>query len=187
LSKFGEFCTAEVDRYRSYLLLLARMNLNGEPQRKIEPSDVVQQTLLEAHAARERLPADEEELCAWLRTALANNIRDQRKHLRRQKRDPAREKSLEAALAESSQRLADQAATLQPSPSQQAMRAENLLRLAAALWKLPEAQRDTIILHHLQGWTISQTAERLGKTDAAIAGLLHRGLRELREILGSRE
>ena len=66
------------------------------------------------------------------------------------------------------------------------MRQEDLLQLADALWKLPAAQRDAIVLHHLQGWTLSETAKRLDKTDAAVAGLLHRGLRKLRELLSER-
>ena len=177
---------AGLEKCRSYLLLLARLNLEDGPRGRIESSDVVQQTLLEAHEQRDKLPQNADELCAWLRTGLANNIRDQQKHLRRQKRDIRREQSLEAALAASSQRLAEQAATLQPSPSQQAMRAEDLVQLASALWHLAETQREAIVLHHLQGWTISQTAQRLDKTDAAIAGLLHRGLRQLRALLGSK-
>ncbi len=174
---------AGLEGCRSYLMLLARMNLEDGPKGKIEPSDVVQQTLLEAHAQRDKLPQNADELCAWLRTALANNIRDQRRHLRRQKRDVACERSLDAVLAASSQRLAERAATLNSTPSQQAMRAEEMVRLAGALWRLPEAQREAVILHHLQGWTISQTAQRLSKTDPAIAGLLHRGLRQLRMLL----
>jgi RNA polymerase sigma-70 factor (ECF subfamily) len=159
------------------------MSLDRATKAKVEASDVVQQTLMEAYAQRERLPDGADELCAWLRTALANNIRDQRKHLRRQKRDAARERSLDAALTASSQKLAGQMTTLRPSPSQAVMRAEEMVRLAAALWQLSEGQREAIVLHHLQGWTISQTAEKLGKSDAATAGLLHRGLRQLREIL----
>ncbi len=63
------------------------------------------------------------------------------------------------------------------------VRNEDLLRLADALTQLPAAQREAIILHHLQGASLTETAERLGRTDAAVAGLLHRGLRKLREVL----
>jgi RNA polymerase sigma-70 factor (ECF subfamily) len=161
------------------------MNLERVIPSKIEASDVVQQTLLEAHGARDRLPTNEDELCTWLRVALANNIRDERRRLRRQKRDAAREQSLEIALNNSNDRLAEQAATLQPSPSQQAIHAEQVLRLANAVWQLPDAQRDAVMLHHLQGWTISQSAQSLGKSEAAVAGLLHRGLRQLRTVLTS--
>lgn len=173
---------APLEQYRSYLLLLARMHLEG-PRERIEPSDVVQQTLLEAHAQAARLPSVEGELAAWLRAALANNIHDARRHLRRKRRDVARERSLADQLHASSQMLDGKLAALESSPSHQAMRQEDLLRLADSLWNLPAAQRDAIVLHHLQGWTLSETAKQLDRTDAAVAGLLHRGLRKLRELL----
>lgn len=69
------------------------------------------------------------------------------------------------------------------SPSQQAVRNEDLRRLAEALTQLPEAQREAIVLHHLQDRSLSETARSLGKTDAAVAGLLHRGLKRLRELM----
>lgn len=183
MSESGNAETPVVEQYRSYLLLLARMHLAGGTRERVEPSDVVQQTLLEAHLQAAKLPASPSERTAWLRTALANNIRDARKNLRRKKRDVARERSLEDQLQASSQQLDGNLAALQSSPSRQAMRHEDLLRLADALWKLPAGQRDVIMLHHLQGWTLSETAKRLEKTDGAVAGLLHRGLRKLRELL----
>lgn len=172
-----------IEQFRSYLLLLARLQLDDAPRAKIEPSDIVQQTLLEAHQQRERLPRASGELGAWLRVALANNLRDARKQLRRQKRDVARERSLDLQLDESSRQLGHQLAALQATPSQQAMRQEDLLRLADALWQLPAPQRDAVVLHHLQGWSLSETAAKMAKTPAAVAGLLHRGLRKLREFL----
>ena len=64
-----------------------------------------------------------------------------------------------------------------------AIRNEDLLRLADALLQLAEAQREAILLHHLQGWKIGEVAEHLDRTEAAVAGLLHRGLRKLRELM----
>jgi RNA polymerase sigma-70 factor (ECF subfamily) len=177
----------ELDRYRSYLLLLARVHLEHQKRQKIEASDVVQQTLFEAYQQRAKLPANEEQLCAWLRTALANNLRDQRKFNRRLKRDVQREQSQDEALMASSRRLVQRAVTLRPTPSQAAMRAEDVVRLAEALWQLPPAQREAIIRHHLEGCPLSETAEKLGKSEAAVAGLLHRGLRQLRKTLTANE
>lgn len=173
------------EQYRSYLLLVARMSLDRSLRGKIDASDIVQQTLLEAHAQRARLPRAADELCLWLRTTLANNLRDQQRYLRRRKRDITREQPLDAPLAASSQKLLDRALAGEPSPSRCAMRAEEVLRLAQALWQLPEAQREAIVLHHLEGRTLSQIAQELGKSEAAVAGLLHRGLRTLRKLLDS--
>jgi len=168
------------DRYRSYLLLLARMQLDNRPRQRVDASDVVQQTLLEAHQKRSQFHGNEADMAAWLRVALANNIRDALRKLRRQKRDVARERSLEVAVDESSQRLGEWLAADTSSPSMRAIRNEDLLRMSDALLRLPEAQRDAVVLHHLYGWTISEVSQRLERTDAAVAGLLHRGLRKLR-------
>jgi RNA polymerase sigma-70 factor (ECF subfamily) len=172
-----------VEQYRSYLLLLARMQLDARARHKVEASDVVQVTLLEAHAKRQQFSGDDDGFAAWLRKALANNIRDALRRARRQKRDVRRERSLEAALEQSSARLAACLAAGQSSPSRQAVRNEELLRLSDALLSLPEAQREAVTLHHLQGWTLGEVAAHLDRTDAAVAGLLHRGLRRLRELM----
>ena len=65
-----------VEQYRSYLLLLARLQLEARRQHKVEASDVVQHTLLEAYRQRQQFVGDEAGFAAWLRQALANNIRD---------------------------------------------------------------------------------------------------------------
>jgi RNA polymerase sigma-70 factor (ECF subfamily) len=172
-----------LERYRTYLLLLARMQLDPRPQLKVDASDVVQQTLLEAHAGLQQLPRDEDRRLAWLRRALANNLRDALRAVRRAQRDARREQSLDAALEESSARLGNCLAADQSSPSQRAVRNEDLLRLADAIAALPEGQREAVVLHHLQGWTLSEVAQRLARSEPAVAGLLHRGLRRLRELM----
>jgi RNA polymerase sigma-70 factor (ECF subfamily) len=175
-----------LDRYRSYLLFLARLQLDSRAQSKLDPSDVVQQTLLEAHAKSFQFEGDEQALAAWLRAALANNLRDALRALRAGKRDLARELSLELAIEQSSLRLADVLAAAQPSPSRLASQQEELLRMADALVELPEAQREAVVLHHLQGWPLSEIALRLGRTEPAVAGLLHRGLKRLRCLMEDR-
>ena len=176
-----------VGQYRSYLLILARMQLDPRVQCQVEASDIVQLTLLEAHAKQQQFIGDEAGFTAWLRKALANNIRDALRRVRRQCRDVNRERSLEAALEQSSSRLAGCLAAAQSSPSKQAVRNEDLLRLADALLELQEAQREAVVLHHLQGWTLSEVAAHLGRSDAAVAGLLHRGLRRLRDIMNEKK
>ncbi len=172
-----------LEEFRSYLLLLARMQLGPGPRNRIDPSDIVQQTLLEAHAKADQFEGGDSALAAWLRQALVNNLRDAWRALRKGKRDIAREQALPEALEQSSVRLEGMLAAAQSSPSQQAVRNEDLLRLANALTRLPDAQREAIVLHHLQGCSLAETARSLGRTDASIAGLLHRGLKELRRLM----
>jgi RNA polymerase sigma-70 factor (ECF subfamily) len=187
MSREGESPKRSLEQFRSYLLLLARMQLDPGPRNRIDPSDVVQQTLLEAHARAEQFHGDDSALAAWLRQALVNNLRDAWRALRRERRDVRREQSLDEAVEQSSLRLEGMLADPHSSPSQQAVRNEDLLRLADALTRLPEAQREAVVLHHLQGHTLAETSVRLGRTDAAVAGLLHRGLKKLRELMTTGE
>src|SRR5207244_272650 len=77
-----------LDRYRKYLELLARVQTDRRLQGKIDLSGVVQQTLLEAHGMLPRFHAkSEEEIAAWLRRILANNLADEVRKLKTAKRD----------------------------------------------------------------------------------------------------
>jgi RNA polymerase sigma-70 factor, ECF subfamily len=170
-----------LERFRAYLHLLARLQLDARLAGKIDLSGVVQQTLWEAHRAP--APPDDAGLAALLRRLLANNLTDEVRRCHAARRDVDRERSLEAALEASSARLGAFLAAEQSSPSQQAQRHEELLRLADALDRLPDAQRQAVELHYLQGWPLAAVAEHLGRGKPAVAGLLHRGLDKLREWL----
>jgi RNA polymerase sigma-70 factor (ECF subfamily) len=170
-----------VEDYRDYLRLLARMQLDPRLQGKIDPSDVVQQTLVKAHQHRDQFHGDNEaERAGWLRRILANTLIDAARKFQRELR---LERSLEQAVDASSARLEAWLAAEQSSPSEQADRQEQLLHLARALGELPDDQRTVVELHHLRGLSVAEVAGGLGKTDAAVAGLLRRGLKKLRELL----
>jgi RNA polymerase sigma-70 factor, ECF subfamily len=176
------------DRFRSYLLLLARARLDARLRAKLDASDVVQQTLLEAHRDQAQFQGRTTgEQAAWLRQVLARNLANAARDLGRQKRDAGRERSLEGALAESASRLEMWLAAEQSSPSQRAAHNEDVLRLADALAALPDAQREAVEMHYWQGLKLADVAQRLGRTTASVAGLLQRGLKELRQRLAEPE
>jgi RNA polymerase sigma-70 factor (ECF subfamily) len=175
---------AAIEPYRKYLHLLAELHLDRRLRGKLEPSNVVQQTMLRACSSlAEVRDARPEVLVAWLRRILARTLADAVKHYERDKRDVGLERSLEAELVRSASGFAAWLAADQTSPSGRAERNEELLRLVEALAELPEATREVVVLKHCQGWTLPQIAERTGRTVPSVASLLRRRLEELRKGL----
>src|SRR6516162_9821571 len=170
----GDELAGRLESFRNYLLLLARVQL--------DPDDLVQQTLARALEKRDRFRGtDDAQRAAWLRTLLSRTLIDAARKLAR---GGGVARSLEAALEQSSARLEAFLAADQTSPSGQVERQERLLRLADALAILPADQRRAVELKHLQGLALVEVARRMGRTVPAVAGLLQRGLRALREDLG---
>jgi RNA polymerase sigma-70 factor (ECF subfamily) len=173
-----------LEEYRDYLLVLARATLAHRLQSKLDPSDAVQQTLLRAHECRDQFRGGTEaERAAWLRRILANVLAGSVRAFATAARDIEVEQSLAAALDGSSARLEGWIAADHSSPSEQVTRGEQLLRVAGALARLPEDQRRAVELHHLQGCTLAEVAEVMGRGNRAVAGLLLRGMRRLRQLL----
>jgi RNA polymerase sigma-70 factor, ECF subfamily len=184
MSEIPEPESPPLEQYRSYLLLLARLQLEGPWRHQVDASDVVQQTLLEAHQ-QPSMPEGSSDRAAWLRRALANNIRDALRFLRRKKRDIRRQQSLDAEGEQGGPAIVEKLAASLATPSQLAVREEELLKLSEILLGLPSAEREAIVLHHLQGRPLREVAERLGRSTGAVAGLLHRGLRRLKQQMHS--
>jgi RNA polymerase sigma-70 factor (ECF subfamily) len=171
-------------RFRAYLRLLAGLQLGPRLRGKVDASDLVQQTLLEACQKWEQFRGSSEgERLAWLRCILAHNLADIRRDFGRAKRDIERERSLEAALAGSSLRLGQFLLAPEPSPSQKAEGHERALQVADALALLPEPQREALVLRYWEEWPLAEIARHMERTHDAVASLLKRGLRRLRILL----
>jgi RNA polymerase sigma-70 factor, ECF subfamily len=171
-----------LEKYRAYLHLLATLQLSRRLQAKIEPSDIVQQTLVQAIGGCGQFRGrTEAETAAWLRKILAHQLANAYRDWGRQKRDLRRERSIHADLEQSASRLGSWLAADQTSPSQGAIASEEAVELANALAELPEAQRQAVALHHFEGWTLDQIGEHLGRSPAAVAGLIKRALQALRQ------
>ena len=179
-----EFDLRPLEHFRAYLRLLARLQLDPCLRAKLDPSDVVQQTLLQAHQALDQFQGrGDVELAAWLRQILARNLANALRYYGQARRDLAREQPVEQAVEASSVRLEAFLAADHSSPGQRAERNEQVLRLAEALAELPGAQGEAVTLHYLQGRPLAEIARRLDRTPAAVMGLLHRGLTRLRSRL----
>jgi RNA polymerase sigma-70 factor (ECF subfamily) len=174
-----------LEAYRDYLRLLAGIQLDPRLRGKLDPSDVVQETLVRAHEKADQFRGSSEaERTAWLRQILANQLAAAvRRYLDAGKRDAGRERSVHAAVEDSSARLEALLAADQSSPSERVVRHEELGRLAAALGALPEDQRRAVELHHLHGLPVEEVARELERSDSAVGGLLRRGLKRLRELM----
>src|SRR5271157_5333746 len=123
-----------LEAFRGYLRLLARLQLDPALRSKLDPSDIVQETLMQAHLKQDQFRGQTDgEKAAWLRAILANQLAEAVRHYNRQVRDIALEQSIAAVLQESSLRLEKCLVDCNGSPTERLMRQESLFFLAAAL------------------------------------------------------
>lgn len=176
-----------LEEFRGRLLALAREGWDEALRAWGEPSDMVQNTLVEALERRQQFrgqtPA---QLAVWLRVTLAHNMADAIRRVKRQKRDYRLERRLEATFEASSARLGDGLAADDPSPSKWAVIQEDLARLAHALAQLPDDQAEAVTLHQVRGLSLAETASRMERSEASVAGLYHRGVSRIRKLMAER-
>lgn len=175
-----------LELYRCYLRLLARVEIGQSLQAKVDASDLVQDTLLEAHRHFPTFQGTSEtQFACWLRQIMAANLANLlRRYLGTQGRDVRLERELNIRLDQSSRLLDRGLADRGSSPSQQASRREQAVLLADALEQLPEDYREVLVLRHLEGLTFPQVAQRMGRSLDSVEKLWVRGLAQLRQIVG---
>jgi RNA polymerase sigma-70 factor (ECF subfamily) len=175
----------DLGRYRAYLLaLLARLGLPAYLRPELDSSGVVQNTLLQAHQARARLEAmSEGARLAFLRQTLRHDLIDEIRRTRFRLLKEGRIRSLEAHLLDASGRAEVWLQADEPPPGHRLEQEEEFLGLAAALAELPEDQRTAVEMKYLQGCSVAEIGEAMGRTETAVGGLLRRGLAKLRRAL----
>ncbi len=172
------------DRYRSYLHLIAQASLGSVLRRKVDASDVVQQTLMQAYEKQDDFRGDDEATrMAWVKRILKNKIIDFARQWQGARRDARRDVALEQIVDDSIVRINDFLAASQTSPSQHAARQEELLQLPAALDQLPADLRDVIVMHHLQGMKLREIAGQIGCDETTVGRRLMRGLKHLKQVM----
>jgi RNA polymerase sigma-70 factor (ECF subfamily) len=173
-----------LDLYRSYLRLLARAQMGASLSARMEPSDLVQDAMLDAHRDFGAFAGQSErELLAWLRQILVRSLLDQAKRHTAQMRDAVRQQSLEALLEVSSADLGN-ALGAGSTPSVQASHREQVVLLADALERLPADYREVILLRNMQKLAFEQVAQRMGRSAGAARMLWARALEKLGEEMG---
>lgn len=172
-------------RFRPWLMLLTRTQIDRDFQGKFDASDIVQQTLIEAwrSAARFRGTTEAERI-AWLRRILAHVLSHEvRRYAGTLKRSVGREFSFDKSIDLSSRRLEGIMTSDITSPSQQVARREQQVLLAEALEQLPAEYREVIVLRHLEDLSHEEIAQRMGRSGGAVRMLWMRALAELRKRL----
>jgi len=177
--------------YWNYLHLLAEAQLDRRLRVRFSPSDLVQETFLEAHRDFPQFRgATEGEFLAWLRQILVHNlIVAVRRHVEAGKRDVRREVSLEQVRSQMDTSALGVAAALAQagtSPSDRVQREELLVALADDLAELPQDYRQVIVLRHLQGCSFAEVAQRMDRNEGAVRMLWLRAIGQLRSRLNER-
>lgn len=176
-----------LELYRNYLRLLARLEIGRRLQGKVDDSDLVQDTFLQAHRHFTRFRgATEAELVSWLRQILADVVGKLVRHFYgTQRRNVRLERELVAEIDQSSRALGEGLAARQSSPSQQAARREQAVLLADALQRLPETYREVIVLVHLEGLRFPEVARRMDRSVDSVKNLWARAVARLKRALRS--
>jgi len=176
-----------LNRFRPYLNVIAQRMLDERLQGRMDAADVVQTTYLEASRDFLQFRGESiESLLSWLANILRNNVATaHQEHLVAQKRSARKEVVLRVASESggSSLGIADLVSSESSTPSQRLMRDEAAVVLSACLDKIPETQREAIRMRYLEGMSLKSISDRTGKSEMAVAGLLKRGLRALREVM----
>jgi RNA polymerase sigma-70 factor (ECF subfamily) len=163
--------------HREYLSRLAYSRCNPRDGLDLDPSDVVQEALLQAHRFRHQFRGSTtSEYRGWLRTIterLCNRVR---------RRKPLAFRSLDA-----DEGLAAQVPVEFPSPHDEVAGSEGRDRMQRAVVQLPQPMREAVQLHYLEGLSVKEVAARLGRTEAGVAGLMRRGIIRLRKRLAPSE
>jgi RNA polymerase sigma-70 factor (ECF subfamily) len=173
--------------YRNYLTILATTQLDRRLRRRVNPSDLVQDTMLAAHCDFGKFQGcSEGELLAWLRQILINCLHHViETHLRAKMRDMRREVSVEQigvvldrSACNFNQMLADRG----PSPSAPLLQRERAVALADQLARLPAQYRDVIVLRNLQGLSFAEVADRMDRKPGAVRMLWLRAIEKFKQI-----
>jgi RNA polymerase sigma-70 factor (ECF subfamily) len=182
-SESGEAWGELLERFRAYLLLVANEELDTDLQAKLGASDLVQETLLEAHQDRSGFRGNTYgEFLGWLRQILLNNLANYRRHYQQTgKRRTAREFSLDAdgSVSGFNVELVDDTT----SPSGKAIRREEADALQGALDKLPDDYRQVLILRNREHLSFAEIGSRMNRSADAARMLWYRSFERLVGIM----
>lgn len=172
---------------RNYVTVAARAEMASWLKAKVDASDLVQQTLLEAHRGLANFRGQTEaEWLGWLRRILAHNAADYvRQYHGVEKRRVGREVSLQEDG--DSRHAPFEPAAEEETPSQFLMQKELQLQVADALTRLSDDHQEVIILRSMQRLPFDEVAERMGRSRPATQMLWLRAIKRLQEEISAGE
>jgi RNA polymerase sigma-70 factor (ECF subfamily) len=174
-------------QHRDRLRRMVALRLDPRLQGRVDPSDVLQETYLEASVRlAEYLQNPTMPFFLWLRFLAGQKLLTlHRHHLGTQMRDAGREVSLDrGGLPEtSSAALAAQLLGRDTRPSVAAVRAELKIRLQEALNGMDPLEREVLALRHFEQLSLAETAQLLGLTESGASRRHLRALKRLKEVL----
>jgi len=173
---------------RNYLGVVARSQVESWLRVKVDASDLVQQTMLEAHRDFDRFAGtSEKEWLGWLKKILSHNAADFVRHYRGTAKRQARREVRFRDPADSLSPGAPEPAAAGRTPSQEFLLLDDELRVAAALGEMPEDYQEVIILRNLQRLPFNEVAERMDRSRPAVQMLWMRAIKKLQAALGEEE
>ena len=169
-------------RHEPRLRQMINLRLDDRLRARLDPSDVVQETLLEAHRRLpEYLKRRSVGFYPWLRNLAWQRLIDlHRHHVRSNMRSVRRENLNQAANDHSVRYLADK---LQSSPSQHMLHEEVQQRVQDALQQLSEADRELLLLRHAEDLSVKEVADVLNVPQGTVKSRHFRALERLQRFL----
>jgi RNA polymerase sigma-70 factor (ECF subfamily) len=168
---------------------MVELRLDAELQRRLDPSDVLQESFLEASKRLEEyLRSKPMPLFNWLRFLTAQRLQKLRRfHCGAKGRDPRREVSYTQLPPVKSETLAQQAIARLPSPSDAAVRKEMKKRVQGVLDAMEPLDREILVLRHFEDLTSAEAARELGLREAAARQRYVRALLRFRRAFSTRK
>jgi RNA polymerase sigma-70 factor (ECF subfamily) len=175
-----------LEQHRDRLRRMIAIRLNQRLQGRLDPSDVLQETYLEAsrqlnnYLSQQDLPFH-----LWLRGLAINRLNKlHRRHLGASKRDARRDVSLDEVAPEASSAvLAAHLMSRADRPSEAAHRADLQAQLTTALDQLDPLDREALVLRHFEQMSSAEAGQVLGISAAAAGKRYLRALGRLRQML----
>lgn len=171
---------------QGYLSMMADRNLNPAIRSNVNPSDIVQHTLIRmVDGIDDFRGTSRAEFFGWLNRIVHNESSRANRHFRSKKRDVSRERPM--ASRESGSSFFAEPSDSQPTPQTSALSKERIQLLYKLLKQLPEDYAEVIRLRNLEQLSFREIGEKMDRTEAAANKLWARAIEKFQKELEKTE